>query len=103
MIYLCSRILLFVPFGFYIAMIARRQSRLLKFAFLLLFPLVLEIAQYFVYPARCDIDDVIYGLLGGLLGSLGFFLQNLIFKSFSGKDFLAKDPAYRFSNSSLHF
>jgi glycopeptide antibiotics resistance protein len=61
------------------------------------------VLQYIFFPARCDIDDVIYGLLGGLLGSLGFFLLNLIFKAFSGKEFLAKDPAYRFSNSSLHF
>ncbi len=103
LIYLGSRILLFTPFGFYCTLISRKVSRLLRLVFLLLFPAILEALQYFFYPSRCDIDDIIYGFIGGLLGWLLFFLTNLIFRLVSGKDFLERDSGYHFSNSSLHF
>jgi glycopeptide antibiotics resistance protein len=102
-VYLCSRILLFVPYGFYCALISRRASRLLRLVILLFFPVILEVLQYFFYPTRCDIDDVIYAFIGGLLGCLIFFLTNLLFRLISGKNFLEKDIGYRFSSSSLHF
>lgn len=102
-IYLSSRILLFIPYGFYCTLATRRRSRLLKYTTFLMFPIILEVLQYFIYPLRCDIDDVIYAFIGGILGSLLFYLTNLIFRSVSGKDFLGKDSAYQFSNSSLHF
>jgi len=102
-VYLSSRILIFMPYGFYCTLIIRKQTRLFRFFILLLFPVILEILQYFIYPTRCDIDDIIYALIGGILGSLWFWLINLISKSISGKDFLVKDTVYRFSNSSLHF
>lgn len=103
LIYLCSRMLIFVPFGYYIALITRKLSKILRLVVLLLFPLVLEILQYFIRPVRSDIDDVIYALLGGLLGVLYFLITNSIFRAVTGKDFLRKDTGYRFSNHSLHF
>jgi len=102
-VYLSSRILTFAPYGYYCTLFTRKQSRLLRFITLLFFPIMLEILQYFIYPARCDIDDVIYAFLGGILGSLLFYLINTIYRTITGKDFLAKDPVYRFSSSSLHF
>jgi glycopeptide antibiotics resistance protein len=102
-IYLSSRILIFIPYGFYCTLFLRRQSRLLRFFLLLLLPIILEILQYFLYPTRFDIDDVIYALIGGIFGSLIFYLINVLFLAVSGKEFLSKDTIYRFSNSSLHF
>jgi glycopeptide antibiotics resistance protein len=102
-VYLSSRIFIFIPYGFYCTLFLRRQSRLLRFFLLLLLPVTLEILQYFLYPTRFDIDDVIYALIGGIFGSLIFYLMNVIFLAVSGKEFLAKDTIYRFSNSSLHF
>lgn len=101
--YLLSRIILFVPYGFYIGLLLRRQARLPRFFALLLLPFVIEVIQYILIPKRCDIDDLIYALIGGLIGSLCFFLLNLIFKALSGKDFLTKETEYRFANSFLHF
>jgi len=101
--YLISRILFFLPYGFYITLVLRRQTRLSRFFALILLPFVIEVLQYIIIPTRCDIDDIIFAMIGGLLGSLSFYLLIVIFRVIAGKEFLAKDANYRFSNSSLHF
>jgi hypothetical protein len=101
--YLASRILLFFPYGYYSILLLRRRPRFVRFLALLLFPVILELLQFFLYPTRCDIDDVIYALIGGLLGASWFHLNNVIFRAVSGKAFLAKDTDFRYSKSSLHF
>lgn len=101
--YLASRVLLFFPYGYYSILLLRRRPRFVRFLALLLLPVILELLQLFFYPTRCDIDDVIYALIGGLLGALWFHLNNVIFRAVSGKIFLAKDSDFRYSKSSLHF
>lgn len=102
-IYLASRILLYIPYGYYSTLLLRRHSRLARFLSLFLLPILIEALQYFLIPIRCDIDDIIYGFIGGLVGALLFHLNNLIFHAISGKPFLAKDSDFRYSNNSLHF
>jgi hypothetical protein len=101
--YLLSRILIFIPYGYFLALILRRQTRLTRFFTLLLLPCVLEALQYFIIPARCDIDDILYAFIGGIIGSLSYYLLNIVFHAFTGKDFLTKDADFHFSNSTLHF
>ncbi len=101
--YLASRILLYIPYGYYSILLFRRRSRLSRFLILFLLPVIIEVLQYFMIPSRCDIDDIIYGFLGGLAGALWFHLNNVIFHGVSGKTFLAKDSDFRYSNNSLHF
>jgi hypothetical protein len=101
--YLGSRILLFLPYGFFTTMVLRRQARLPRFFALLFLPFVIELLQYFIIPSRCDIDDILYALIGGILGSLSYYLLNVIFRTFTGKNFLAKEGDYRYSGNSLHF
>ncbi len=101
--YLASRILLFLPYGYFSTLLLRRRPRFVRFLALLLFPVILETLQFFLYPTRCDIDDVTYAFLGGLLGALWFHLNNVIFRTISGKTFLPKDSDFRYSKSSLHF
>ncbi|MBH1941688.1 VanZ family protein [Mobilitalea sibirica] len=101
--YLLSRILLYVPYGFYIILVLRRRSRILRALSLLFVPLALEVVQYFLFEARTDIDDVIFAVIGGIVGALWFHLTNQFFKAVSGKNFLAKESDFRYSNSSLHF
>lgn len=103
LVYLGSRILIFVPYGYYITLLTRKHSRLLKHLLFLLFPILIEFLQYFFFIARCDIDDIIYGFLGGLLGSILFYLTNQIFRTISGKRFLEKESIYGSSNRYLHF
>ncbi len=101
--YLASRTLLYIPFGYYSILLLRRHSRLSRFLILFLLPVIIEAVQYFIVPNRCDLDDIIYGFIGGLAGALWFHLNNVIFHAISGKIFLAKDSDFRFSNNSLHF
>lgn len=101
--YLASRTLLYIPFGYYSILLLRRRSRLSRFLVLFLLPIIIEALQYFIVPSRCDIDDIIYGVIGGLLGALWFYLNSLIFQAISGKTFLGKDSDFRYSNNSLHF
>jgi hypothetical protein len=101
--YLLSRVLAFVPYGFYITLLLRRQTRLPKLFALLLLPFVIEAVQYIFLPGSCDIDDLLYAIIGGILGSVLFYLINIIFHAFSGREFLARENDYRYSGSSLHF
>jgi glycopeptide antibiotics resistance protein len=101
--YLLSRILTYIPYGYYGILILRNRSKLVRLLFLLILPLIIEVSQYFIITARCDIDDVIYAFLGGAIGSLLYYLVNAIYRVISGNDFLVKDSDYSYSNSTLHF
>ncbi len=101
--YLLSRILAYVPYGFYLSLALRKQTRLPRFIALLSLPFIIEVLQYFIISERCDVDDIIYAFLGGVIGTILFFLTNVIFRAISGKYFLMKDNNHRFSSNSLHF
>lgn len=102
LIYLASRILIFMPYGYYITLLTKKRSRLLRFFIFLLLPASIELAQFFLYPSRSDIDDLIYAFIGAIIGSLFFYLVNLIFRSISGKEFLERESFYS-SFDSLRF
>ncbi len=101
--YLLSRILVYIPYGFYGVLILRKNSKLIRLLFMFLLPSLIELIQYFIIPSRCDIDDVIYALIGGAIGALWFHISNSIYRAVSGKDFLSKDSDYRYFNNTLHF
>jgi glycopeptide antibiotics resistance protein len=101
--YLFSRIFTFVPYGFYSILLLRNTSKFIRFISLLIFPSIIELLQYYIIPGRFDLDDVIYALIGGIVGALLFHLINTIYYVISGRPFLIKDSANRYSNSTLHF
>ncbi len=101
--YLLIRILIFLPYGYQVTLLMRRQPRLLRFISLLILPIILEVLQYITIPNRFDIDDIVYAIIGGVLGSILFYLSNYIFRSITGNNYLAKDKDYPFANSKLHF
>lgn len=103
LVYLSYRIFAFLPYGFYITLLLRRQERLPRLMALFVLPFLIEVLQFFLIPAKCDIDDLIYAFIGGIIGSLFFYLTNIIFRAVSGKDFLTRENDYRFSNNKLHF
>ena len=103
LLYLFSRIVVFLPYGFYISLLLRRQSRLPKYLALLIFPFLIEALQLVFIPSRCDIDDLFYALLGGLLGSLLLWLTNMLYHALSGKEFLGRDNEYHFYNNNLNY
>lgn len=101
--YLFSRILIYIPYGFYVVLILRNKSKLIRLIFMLLLPSAIELFQYFFIPARCDIDDIVYAFIGGVIGALLFHLTNVIYRAVSGRDFLSKDSDFRIGNNSLYF
>lgn len=101
--YLLCRILIFVPYGFYIRLILYNQTRLKRLFAIMLLPFFIELMQYIIIPTRCDIDDIIYAAVGSVIGSLAFFLFNLIVRAITGRDFLIKNNDYHFAHNSLHF
>lgn len=102
-IYLLSRTLIYIPYGFYGVLALRNSSKPIRFMFLLFLPSVIKLIQYFFIPSRCDIDDIIYAYIGGIIGVFLFYLINAVYRGVSGKNFLSKSSEYRFSNNSLHF
>ncbi len=85
--FLAERILLFVPFGFFIAMAGRKLHSLLRLALVLAVPVLLELLQYVIKFNSCDADDAVFSFLGGLIGMLGFVVFNALFQKTTGKNF----------------
>lgn len=98
--YLLSRILIYIPYGFYLKLVLYKKSRIMRLISYFLLPLVIELVQYFIIPSLCDIDDIIYAVTGSFLGSLFFLLLNCIVRAISGRDFLISNSNRR---SSFHF
>jgi glycopeptide antibiotics resistance protein len=101
--YLACRIFLYIPYGYQMALLLRKQGKLIRLVALLILPFLIEIFQYIFIPSRFDIDDIIYALIGGILGSLLFYLSNLIVRVITGRDFLSRDTDRPFSNNKIHF
>ena len=102
-IYLANRIIIFIPYGYYVTMLLRRHNRLYKIIAIFIFPLIIEILQFFTYRQRSDVDDIIYALLAGLLGNILYNVINIIYRIISGRDFLEEETNSRFSGTTLHF
>lgn len=101
--YLLYSTFLFVPFGFYGIMLLRNRNRWIRFMVLIIFPVIIEILQRVFLLGKADIDDIILGLIGGLIGALCYHILNSIFRMVKDEDFLTKGSRYSFYRSSLHF
>lgn len=93
-------IVIYLPAGFLLAVCMRHTNKLLRLLVALLLPLITEGIQYLIRVNNLNIDDVIYGFLGGILGQLLFFLLNALFLRIKGLEFLEEERSYR---STLHF
>ena len=102
-VYLGYRIFFFLPYGFYLSLLLRRQSRIIRFSSLLILPFLLELLQFFLVPAQCDIDDLIYAIIGGFIGSFCYYLTNSLYLFVTGRNFISRDNNLRYYNRSLHF
>ncbi|WOO35244.1 VanZ family protein [Anaerocolumna sp. AGMB13020] len=100
--FLADKILVYLPYGFFIVLTARRNTRLVRFALLLLFPVAAEILQRVLLLGKGDLEDVLYGLLGGLAGGLCYHLLNRIYDDHKGEIFLENHRRRSYS-SSLRF
>jgi glycopeptide antibiotics resistance protein len=92
----------YLPYGFFIVLTARRNTRLVRFALLLFFPVVAEVLQRLLLLGKGDLEDVLYGLLGGFVGGLCYHLLNRIYDDYKGENFL-ESHRRRSYGSSLRF
>ena len=85
--FLAERILMFMPYGFFIAMVCRKLHSLLRLLLVLLLPLLIESLQLLLKLNSCNADDFIFSFFGGLIGMLGFVIFNGLFQRTTGKNF----------------
>lgn len=101
--YLLIGIAIYIPYGFFISLFLRNQSKIIKVLCLIVFPIIIEALQILLLLGKCDIDDVILGAIGGIIGTLLYYLLNLIFRFIKGEDFLSQRSRYSFNRNNLHF
>lgn len=101
--YLLLGILIYIPYGFYISLFLRSQRRQLKFLCLFLLPIIIEGLQKVLSLGKCDMDDIILGVIGGILGVILYFLLNQSFRFVKDEDFLQERSRYSFYRNNLHF
>lgn len=81
----------FIPYGFLIALACAKLPVAVRVLLLAVLPLVIEAVQSVFRLNRCDIDDFIFALIGGLIGMLCFLLFDSLFLYFAGKHYNGKD------------
>lgn len=86
-LFLAERIVLFIPYGFFIAMICRKLHSLFRLLLVLLLPVLVECFQLIFKFNSCSADDAVVSFLGGLVGMLGFVIFNGMFQKTTGKNF----------------
>ena len=101
--YLAMCVVLYIPYGFYAALLFRYHSRILRLFIFLLFPFAVEILQGIFLLGKSDIDDVLLGLLGGFTGAILYHVLNRVYRTITDEDFLYKRPHYSFYGNSPHF
>lgn len=87
LLFLAERIVLFLPYGFFVAMAGRKLHSLFRLGLVFVFPMLVELLQYLLKFNSFEADDVAFSFLGGLIGMLGFVVFNAIFQKATGKNY----------------
>ena len=103
LIYILIHLVLWIPFGFYMALFLRKHGRLLKLLLLLLVPLLIEGTQYLLRVETADIDNLLLAIIGGLLGQAFFYLINYIFLIVKDEEFLEESRKVLFSTRGTYY
>ncbi len=101
--HLLQGIIPYIPYGFYIILLLRHQSRWLRFTALLFFPVTIEVLQRITLLGKADIEEVFLGLLGGFMGALIYHSLNTLHQYTKDRDFLTEQAPFRFYKDSYRF
>lgn len=93
--YIIKIFILFMPMGFYIALILKKNNFILKAFLVIIIPILFEIVPY-VTQEYANIDSCIYRFFSLIIGVLCFQLLNGVFRYFTGEDFLYERNKYSF-------
>ena len=85
--FLTGRVAFFIPYGFFIAMVARRLHGAIRILLLIVLPALLEVFQLVFSKGSFDVDDIIFSFLGGLVGMIVFYIFNTLFQNITNRNF----------------
>ena len=79
---------IFIPLGIYLCMLKNDFSVKVKFIFILMISLILEISQYILAVGRTDVTDLITNTCGGMAGVGLYWLSVKVFRNKKRLDFI---------------
>lgn len=79
---------IFIPLGIYLCMLKHDFSVKVKFIFILMTSLILEISQYILAVGRTDVTDLITNTCGGMAGVGLYWLSVKVFRNKKRLDFI---------------
>lgn len=82
---LLGNVLIFLPFGFFMAMASRYRSFLSTLVYSFALSLTVEISQLFMKVGCFDVDDLLLNTIGGMLGFITFAVCNVIRRNYAKK------------------
>ena len=82
---LLGNVLIFLPFGFFMAMASKYRSFLSTLVYSFALSLTVEISQLFMKVGCFDVDDLLLNTIGGMLGFITVAVCNVIRRSYAKK------------------
>ena len=82
---LLGNVLIFLPFGFFMAMASRYRSFLNTLIYSFALSLTIELSQLFMKVGCFDVDDLLLNTIGGILGFITFLICNVIRRNYAKK------------------
>lgn len=82
---LLGNVLIFLPFGFFMAMASKYRSFLSTVIYSLALSLTVEVSQLFMKVGCFDVDDLLLNTIGGMLGFITFAVCNVIRRNYAKK------------------
>lgn len=93
--YIIKILILFVPMGFYIALLLKKNGFILKAIIIFVIPVLFEAIPYLTQHTA-NIDSCIYRFISLIIGVLLYQILNGIFRYITGEDFLYERNKYSF-------
>ena len=82
---LLGNVLIFLPFGFFMAMASKYRSFLSTLIYSFALSLTIELSQLFMKVGCFDVDDLLLNTIGGILGFISFLICNVIRRNYAKK------------------
>ena len=80
---LLGNVLIFLPFGFFMAMASKYRSFLSTVIYSFALSLTIELSQLFMKVGCFDVDDLLLNTIGGMIGFLAFSICNVMRRNYA--------------------
>ena len=82
---LLGNVIIFLPFGFFMAMASKYRSFLSTVIYSFSLSLTIELSQLFMKEGCSDVDDLLLNTIGGMIGFLAFSICNVMRRNYAKK------------------